>query len=795
MFYKNSDTDFWDVNDDNISNEQLNMRDESYYVECIVKVKARLDRVMFPKPPLEHEDNEFAIAKMRIIKVLEEELHPLSRDRYNSVSVKGNMPKLSFDNDYELTIQLDEVHPKYGASYMVKFVKHDFEFKNENDTKIFLSKILTQNQIDNLYKVFKDPLIPIKNSDIDALITVKGIGESTAESIISRYMSTIDYAEAYVELDGYGLTTNAIIDLSRKLGSPNTLINKIKENPYMLATEIKGYGFKKADEIAQRMGFSNTDTKRITAFINYILDEMGEKGYSWIESSHLIFLIEETLGEIDMSLVLESVNILRELKSIWNEEKGKIGSMRLYTLELNIVKELVRLKEATVIEAPLGWRDRVKEAEILQGWEYTDEQINGIEHLLNENIGIVLGLSGSGKTSTALGLIKATDIEFVGMCCLSGKASARLQEATGYPTSTIHRLLGVDLKGGFQHDENCQLPHDLIILDEYSLVGGDLFYALIKAIESGSRFFMLGDFGQLSSIGSMNIAMDTSTSNCIPKAELTKIHRQAQKSAIITESIKARFGIQLFEKGWVGQETRGELQDLELDVTNDKTEIPKMILKHFKKYQESEKDIMEIQIISPMNLRGDSSSYEINKMIQRYYNPISFDDDTIELTAELNKTQFYNFRVGDKVINIKNNYRLKDEKGKVCAVFNGYTGVIEKIIGTDIYVKFPLVMDSDELIIIDKKHWMSKKGLHLGYCSSTHKNQGSGFNKVIYVIDNSHHVMLCRQQIYTGLTRAREHCTLVGQSSAIWKAISIDEVSDKQTFLKDLLIDKLKRRE
>ena len=218
---------------------------------------------------------------------------------------------------------------------------------------------------------------------------------------------------------------------------------------------------------------------------------------------------------------------------------------------------------------------------------------------------------------------------------------------------------------------------------------------------------------------------------------------------------------------------------------------------YFKKFQEFESDIMEIQIICPMNLRGDSSVYALNKMIQTYYNPSSFDDDKPELTMNLNKNQSYTFKIGDKIINKKNNYQMtttkpfKKELGESkeqVAVFNGYLGTIIDIQGQKIIANFPLA-DTEYDVIIDGEHWNKEKGIALGYAISTHAMQGSGANYVIYVLDSSHFVMHNRQQLYTGITRTKKHCALLCDYNSLRRAIHIDEVSNKQTFMQDLLIE------
>lgn len=753
---------------------------DEYYKDMKVKFKGTLGQVNYPKGGM--DDYGYAIVRLNVLEVLEGEFHPSAYNYRNMISVKGEMARLEANEVNEFTVEIDEISEQWGASYKLLYKRTDFDFSDVAQQKIFFEAFLTENQIVNMFEAFESPIEVLENGDIEKLCEVKGVGYALAEKILQRYEMNKDYAEAFVELAQYDLTIKAIMKLCDNYGSPDALINIIKNNPYVL-TEVDGYGFAKADEIAMKSGVNPNSTERVMAFINYTLLNMGEQGMSWIDSQHLLYLIEDSLEGISMDTVIDAVSELKELKLVWNETKGVIGAMRFYELELRIVGELYRLMNAPTPEIPEGWKERVKEAELLQGRTFVEGQSKAIDGLLDKNVGILRGLAGTGKTSTALGLVKATDIRNFKLVCLAGKASARLQEATGYPASTIHRCLVYNPMGFFEHNKDNQLRTELVILDEYSLVGGRLFYSLIQAIPTGARLWMLGDFGQLSAIGSLNIALDTVNSKVIPDYELTEIHRQAQKSAIITESIKARHGIQLFEKEWTGTDIRGELQDLKLNIVDKAWKIEDLVLEQFREYIEIEKDILEVQILTPMNLRGDSSVYAFNHLIQNEYNPPS--DDKKEVLMSINKKQYYNLRVGDKVINTKNLYQADTVDGFKADVFNGYTGILVEIRGESLIIDFPLA--SEEYIIIPKSHWNGQKAISLGYAISTHKSQGSGFNRVISVLDNSHYKMLCRQQIYTMLTRAQLHCTLIGVWSAIWRAIETDEVANKQTFMEDLL--------
>lgn len=766
------------------NDESTEVKPDEYYENMTVKIKGTLGQVNLPKSRI-MEDYGYAIIKVNVLEVLEGELHPTAKNYRGMISIKGEMSRIEGGVAQEFTIELDEIDEQWGASYKLIFKRQDFDFKDIEQQRIFFETFLTETQIVNIFEAFDNPIEVLDNKDITSLCKVKGIGEVLAEKILDRYEYNKDYAEAYIELSQYDISTSAIHKLCDKYGSPDALVAIIKDNPYLLI-EVDGYGFKKADQIALRSGIDENSTKRVMAFINYTLNEMGEQGMSWIDSEHLVYLIEENLGDVDMSVVLESVNTLKDAKQVWNEEHGKIGSMKFYNLELKIVKELYRLMTAH-IETPDKWEDRIRQAELLQGYSYTDEQKGAIRKIIESPVTCVIGKAGTGKTTSVLGGIKALgDINFA-QCALSGKASARLEEATGMRASTIHRLLGFKPNGDenpFEYNKDNQLFVDALIGDESSMIGGSIFLKMLEAIPTGARLVLIGDIRQLSPVGAMNVFYDFVKSGVVPLAELLKIHRQALKSAVITESHKVSDGVQLFDKDFEGVVTLGELQDLVLDISVKSWQIPDKVLEYFKLELERVKDVIEVQVLSPMNTRGDTSVYELNKLIQEWYNPQS--EGKTELICKLDRKRQYNFRVGDKVMCVKNNYKLEDMQGKQVPVFNGYTGIIEDIVGDNIIVDFPLA-NTEEYVVVPSSHWNGKKGLTLAYCATTAKSQGSGFKSVIYAIDNSHYMLLCKEQLYTAMTRAKEKMILVGQRNAVIQAIDTDEASNKQTFIPMIL--------
>jgi exodeoxyribonuclease V alpha subunit len=362
----------------------------------------------------------------------------------------------------------------------------------------------------------------------------------------------------------------------------------------------------------------------------------------------------------------------------WNEEKTKIGLTVYYNLEQNISNDLLRLLNESNQFEYKSYDLRIKEIEKLQGFDFTEEQLQAIKLVADNQVSIITGYGGTGKSSVVSGVLQILGDCSFAQTALSGRAASRLSEITNEDGYTIHRLLEYNPQFGFQRNKDNPLDYDIIILDEISMVGADLFYRLIQAIKSGSKLIMIGDDGQLESIGLCNIFNDMLESDVIPVARLTKIHRQAAKSAIITESIKVRNHEQLVSHKWVGEEIRGELQDLELNIYNDKILSQKRMIEKFNEIYNKCRNTEDIQIVVPMRTRGEISALTINEIIQNIVNP--FGNNEISLTYKNKGDEIsYKLREKDKVIVNTNNYKTKNINNENCPVFNGNRGVIESI--------------------------------------------------------------------------------------------------------------------
>lgn len=708
-------------------------------------------------------------------------------DYNNRITIKGNMPDLRFDTEYRIYGKLVE-DKRYGKQYDIKNIAEVVQI-DKNDTsgkKKYLESLFTKGQVEAMYEALNDPFQVLLDKNATELVKVKGCGINNANNWIDKFEKNYCYSKIFVELEDYGLTFNLVKKLYNIYGNPELVISKVKENPYTL-TEIKGIGWKRADELALKSGLGLYSTERISSYICYYLEEAGLNGRSYIPAQELMDAIIENIGE-----EVPDINIAQAVRKLgdklwYSEDKENIGLMSYYKLENNIAEEFHRLLTAENNFDYSNWETVVKELEEKQNWEFSEEQKQGILTALEKNVVIIEGKAGCGKTSVSSAFCKVLDSYPRALAALAGKAGARLAEVTGEEGYTIHRLLGFpnkdpDAKSMFTYNKDNPLPYDIYIIDEVSMIGGRLFLNLLRAIPSGSKLILLGDIGQLPSIGECNVAADIIKSKHIPTVSLTQIHRQAAKSAIITDSIKARQGYQIIDKDWAGIETRGELQDFTIDCYSDKSNTYYRTLQHFSNDLQKVNSILDIQIIVPVKNQGDACTYSLNNAVQELYNPK--DENKNEITCFSNGRP-YVLREGDKIINNQNNYKVNSIDGKSSGLFNGDVGIIRsinetgKIMEVDFVGKGRYVIGKEVISNID-----------LAYALTCHKMQGSQSERVIVAIDYSSFVLLSREWIYTAITRAQKHCTLVAQNSALRLAISKEFVSDKTTHLVQTLEDK-----
>ena len=773
--------------------------------EKILKFECALDRIIYPKYSKKVQSGDFAIFSMRIIKWIDNKI-----DEIETIKLKGTTCTLEYGTTYKVFCKLAETHEIYGDTYGLIYISKCIDISSKDKQTEFLKNVLNENLVEKLFDEYDDVIKLLENRDVKSLMKIKGIGNQVALRMIDEYEESKDYSSIYMELGQLGFTHTFIKKLVNFYKSPDTVIDIVKNNPYDLL-RVEGIGFKKADEVACKVGITQYDIRRIKGFLLYYLNDQGEAGRSYLNYQDLMKALYDTLGFIPEEIINATAKQMIDNKDVVVLDNGsKIALKKFYDLEKNIMNELFRLQIGLVkvVENDSNkvnsihddyiprsfnignWETITENVEEKQGFMFTDEQRAAIKLSLDNHVMALTGGAGVGKTSTANGICSLYSWYSILACALSGKASVRITEATGLPASTIHRALGYQ-NGEFMFNKENKLAVDIVLIDEATMINGTLFLSLLEAIPTGAKVIIMGDVQQLTPIGNCQVFADILDSNVLPVVKLSKPHRQALRSGIIPTSIKIANQQQIFDGNYTGNVIIGELEDMELDISgkgNDES-ISDKIIKHFQVELEKFHDVMEVQICVPMRLRGELSCYNLNSKIQSIYNPKLSNCNEIEIFLEKknDEAKKYIIRAGDKVINTKNNYKCINSEGDTTPVFNGNMGIVKEIEKNG--------MCTIDFIGVGEVLFTKSdcKNLELGYACTVHKLQGSGFCSTIVGLDNSSYIMNNSELLYTAITRAKKYCILVANNYAVVKAIQTKEVKTKQTFLKDMLLENAKR--
>lgn len=678
---------------------------------------------------------------------------------YNNFVINGVLPKLDLNTNYQAKLE-ETTHKKYGLTYNVINIKQDIQTTSEGQ-RLYLKAVLSEGQFDRLIKYYpNDDIISLIKSDKLDYKKIKGFGKKTYSKIRKKVMDNLEIQEALIELSKYGVTYNAIIKLLKHYENTTILVQKINANPYLL-TEVEGFGFKRVDQFAIQSGVDKDSPFRILSCFQYVLEENEMIGHSWISKKDLLNQAHELLG-IDENKIMVYIDDLDDNKDFYIDNK-KVSRIQTFNYEKQINDKINDLLAADNQFSIDNVDDKIEEIEKVQGFNFTTEQKKAIKMAITNNVLIINGKAGTGKSTVLKGILTVLSDYSYDTCALSGKASQRIVE-TGLESKTIHRLLGYSPQNGYVYNHSNPLPSQIIVLDEASMVNNYIFYKLITAIEDGNKFIILGDTEQLPPIGAANIFKDMIESNTIPKVEFTEVHRQAKKSGILSSANLIRDGKQITKPEQEPFSIYGELKDLYLTLRNNSEEIYQDILAISKKYAN---DVMDYQVIVPMKSRGLISTYQLNNDLQKIFNP----NDKPYL-----KRGDIKFTTGDKVIKNGNDY----ENG----VFNGTLGFITNVdmVDKELEIKF---IGSDETVMYQQDNL---KQIDLAYALTIHRTQGSQFKHTCMAIDYASYIMLSRQLVYTGLTRASKQCYLITEHRALRYAISNNDSSKRNTFLYDLLV-------
>ncbi len=603
-------------------------------------------------------------------------------------------------------------------------------------------------------KFGKDTLDIIEENP-DALIEVEGIGKVRVERIKHSWQEQKEIKNIMLFLQSHEVSTSHATKIFKTYG--NKSIQIVQENPYRLADDIWGIGFKTADQIAEKLGFEKDRFIRLRSGILYALNKLSEDGHCFAVREQLIQKAKELL-EIDIPELEITLDEMMRTGDVIRYEEA-IYLPPFYYSETGCAKRLLRLmeeKKKTEANTEKIVQTVIQNSEIF----YDEIQTEAIRTAVISKVMILTGGPGTGKTTTTMGMICA--LKRMGYHILlaapTGRAAKRMSETTGMEAKTIHRLLEYKMPDGYQRNEEHPLDGDVLILDECSMVDVILMYNLLKAIPQKMSLILVGDTDQLPSVGAGNVLKDLIASGIIPVIRLTRIFRQAQGSRIIMNAHRINRGEAIDTRGgkdadffFAQKETNEEVVDT----------LVRYCTKNLPNYYHADA-FRDIQVLTPMQ-RGICGAANLNQLLQEAMNPCS-------LFLRRGGTQY---RLGDKVMQIRNNYDKE--------VFNGDIGTISKV-----------DMEEQELAVCydgrDVTYDISELDeLTLAYAVTIHKSQGSEYPIVVMPFTMSHFIMLQRNLLYTGVTRAKKILVLIGEKKAVYYAIRNEKTTSRNTKLAEYL--------
>lgn len=595
--------------------------------------------------------------------------------------------------------------------------------------------------------------IDVIETDIERLHEVAGIGKVRVEKIRESWEKQKDIKNVMLFLQGYGVSTAYAAKIYRQYGKES--IDKVKGNPYRLADDIWGIGFKTADGIANKMGYEKNDLRRCCSGLLYTLNQLSNEGHVYAEEEQLV-KAAITLLEADEENIRQAMaDMIREEKLMMEQEA--IYLPPFYHSECGTAKRLLTLMNAS--DNGKHPKFDLKAIEKETGIEYDEVQIAAIRQAVDSKVMVLTGGPGTGKTTTTQGIIAA--LKTAGLQILlaapTGRAAKRMSEATGMEAKTIHRLLEFNPADGYKRNDENPLEGDALIVDECSMIDIILMNNLMKAIPLGMRLVFVGDIDQLPSVGAGNVLRDIIDSQKIPIIRLTRIFRQAQSSRIVMSA-------HAINRGTFPDLSNGKDTDFFFIKNDDAEQVATSIVELVKNRLPKAYSMPtnKIQVLTPMQ-RGVVGASNLNIVLQEAINPSKIG---------LNRGG-YSFRQGDRVMQIRNNYDKN--------VFNGDLGYIQAV---DMEER-TLMVDFDGTLVEYEISELDE--LTLAYATTIHKSQGSEYPIVVMPVLMNHYVMLQRNLIYTGITRAKKICVLIGSTKALAYAIHNMTVLKRNTKLKERL--------
>ncbi|MEK6221790.1 MAG: ATP-dependent RecD-like DNA helicase [Chloroflexota bacterium] len=705
-----------------------------------------------------NEENGYSVVRLR-----PDKSKGIGESKDGLVTVTGNLPELAPGEFLKMLGQWTK-HPKHGLQFNIEKIEQALPATLDGVRRYLGSGLLHgigPKIADRIVDRFGVETLEIIENEPHRLRDVQDIGAKRAALIVSAWDEQKQIKEIMIFLHAHNISTNLAIKIYKHYG--DTALSVVQENPYQLARDLFGVGFKTADKIAQSLGLPADDPTRIEAGILYVIEEMTHEGH--------VFAPREPLAQKVADLLrVEQNQITAGLESLAKNEMIMLESIPLGEGQESHPQNAIYLPQ--YLFAEIGTANRITALNNVFPSRLSDippalteldkslspEQDQAIRTVLSHPFSILTGGPGTGKTTAIRALIAVAENagKKYALASPTGRAAKRLSEATGKPASTIHRLLGFSPVQGFKHDEDNQLALDLLVIDEASMLDILLTNSLLKSVEPGTHIVFVGDIDQLPSVGAGDVLRDIIKGGKITITRLNVIFRQGAGSQIIENAHRINAGELPNFSDEEGDFFRFTAQDPEKAATWVEDLVTTRIPQKF-----NLDPLRDIQVLVPM-YRGPAGITALNTRLQNVLNPSSPLKPERKLAGQV-------FRPGDKVMQIKNDYDKK--------VFNGDIGFISEISSSD---------NSLTVKYADRKvEYAFSEGdqLILAYAISIHKSQGSEFPAVVVPLLTQHYMMLQKNLLYTAVTRAKKLCVLVSNNKALSIAVKNEDVANRHTGL------------
>lgn len=710
----------------------------------MIDITGIIDDIVF-----KNEDNGYTIANIRNGNIRK--------------TIVGIIPYISEGQHYKVTGEL-VIHPKFGEQLKVSGIEEILP-----NSILGIEKYLASGVISGIGPVtakkivdfFGERTLEVLDNNIERLREINGIGEKKIELIMKSYSSQKELRSIMIFFQTYGISANQCMKIYKRFGASSVGI--VKENPYILTETISGIGFKTADSIAKNLGIDKDSPFRIKSGIRYVVNEFCLLGNTYMPLERLIVRCKEILS-VDEESIQKSVydSVLEgklKIENIYGE--SAVFTIPYLYAELGVTRKIVELASSSYDELEVNGEKEIKFFEKENNLKLAKSQIEAIKGAISYGVEVITGGPGTGKTTIInciVSIFEKAGMK-VFMAAPTGRAAKRMTEATGRESKTIHRLLEIGAgEEGIEllRDESSPLECDVLIVDEASMIDINLMNNLLSAISLGTRLIIVGDVDQLPSVGPGNVLRDIIESNSIKIVRLNEIFRQGKESMITVNAHLINDG-----KMPMLNKKDSDFYFIECyDTEKILEQIISLINTRLPKFNKSWDKTKHIQILSPMK-KGIVGIDNLNKELQNILNPKSKNKMEKEFRDIV-------FRIGDKVMQTKNNYTLKwnkyntEDEASGVGVFNGDVGYVIDIKEENdtVVVNF----EDDKIVEYDS---VFLDELTLAYAITIHKSQGSEFPVVIMPMFMGPPLLMNRNLLYTGITRAKQMVVLVGSQKAI----------------------------